>query len=180
MTRTAREPKAIASLQGRYSAMTRKVLGRGLEALISGDSAAVATEGLAPQPGVTELAIHSVSPNPFQPRTRFDETALRELADSIRSTGVLQPLLVRRVEAGEYQLVAGERRLRAAQLAGLTRVPAIVKEFDDRAMMELALIENIQREDLNPIDEARAYHALIEKVGLTHDQLSERVGKQRA
>ena len=159
---------------------TRKVLGRGLEALISSDSAAVATEGLAPQPGVTELSVHSVSPNPFQPRTRFDEVSLKELSDSIRATGVLQPLLVRRVAVGDYQLVAGERRLRAAQMAGLTRVPAIVKEFDDRAMMELALIENIQREDLNPIDEAKAYHALIEKVGLTHDQLSERVGKQRA
>ncbi len=161
--------------------MSRKVLGRGLEALISSESAFVATEGLQPQQsGVTELAVESIAPNPFQPRTRFDEGALNELADSIRATGVLQPLLVRRVARGEYQLVAGERRLRASQLAGLVRVPAIVKEFDDRAMMEVALIENVQREDLNPIEEARAYQALVEKVGLTHDQLSERVGKQRA
>ncbi len=161
--------------------MSRKVLGRGLEALISSESAFVATEGLQPQQsGVTELAVESIAPNPFQPRTRFDEGALKELADSIRATGVLQPLLVRRVGRGEYQLVAGERRLRASQLAGLVRVPAIVKEFDDRAMMEVALIENVQREDLNPIEEARAYQALVEKVGLTHDQLSERVGKQRA
>ena len=93
---------------------------------------------------------------------------------------MLQPLLVRRVGPGDYQLVAGERRLRATQLAGLARVPVIVKDFDDRAMLELALIENIQREDLNPIDEAKAYQALIDKVGMTHDQLSERVGKQRA
>jgi ParB family chromosome partitioning protein len=126
------------------------------------------------------LTVDVIASNPFQPRTRFDESGLKELADSIRSAGVLQPLLVRRVGPGNYQLVAGERRLRAAQLAGLVNVPVIVKEFDDRAMMELALIENIQREDLNPIDEAKAYHALIENVGLTHDQLSERVGKQRA
>jgi ParB family chromosome partitioning protein len=162
--------------------MTRKVLGRGLEALISGETATVASEGLSKGVGggVSELAVDSIAPNPFQPRTRFDEATLRELASSIQTSGVIQPLLVRRAGGGDYQLVAGERRLRAAQLAGLTRVPAIIKEFDDRAMLELALIENIQREDLNPIDEARAYQALIEKVGLTHDQLSERVGKQRA
>jgi len=160
--------------------MTRKVLGRGLEALISGDTASVASEGRQfTQSGVQELEIEKISPNPFQPRTRFDESALRELGDSIKTSGVLQPLLVRRLGGGEYQLVAGERRLRASHLAGLTKVPVLVKEYDDRAMMELALIENIQREDLNPIDEAKAYHALIEKVGLTHEQLSERVGKQR-
>ena len=162
--------------------MTRKVLGRGLEALISGESASMATEGLPKQAqgGVAELAVDAIAPNPFQPRTRFDEGTLRELADSIRSSGVIQPLLVRRGSGGDYQLVAGERRLRAAQLAGLTRVPAIIREFDDRSMLELALIENIQREDLNPIDEAKAFQALVDKVGLTHDQLSERVGKQRA
>jgi len=161
--------------------MTRKALGRGLDALISGDTATVATEGRPPgNAGVTEIAVDSIAPNPFQPRSRFDETTLRELADSIRSTGVIQPLLVRRIGMGEYQLVAGERRLRASQMAGLARVPVIVREFDDRAMLELALVENIQREDLNPIDEAKAYQALVEKVGLTHDQLSERVGKQRA
>ena len=159
--------------------MSRKVLGRGLEALISGETATAATEGRAPNTGVIELSVDMIAPNPFQPRTRFDEASLRELADSIRATGIIQPLLVRRVAAGEYELVAGERRLRAAQLIGLIRVPVIVREFDDRAMMELALIENIQREDLNPIDEAKAYQALIEKVGLTHEQLSERVGKQR-
>ena len=162
--------------------MTRKVLGRGLEALISGDTASVATEGLpqGTQGGVAQLSVDAIAPNPFQPRTRFEESTLRELADSIKASGVIQPLLVRRTGPGEYQLVAGERRLRASQLAGLAKVPAIVKEFDDRAMLELALIENIQREDLNPIDEAKAYQALVDKVGLTHDQLSERVGKQRA
>src|SRR5512139_2637921 len=143
MTRTAPAPKATGSWQGRSSAMTRKVLGRGLEALISGATASVATDGLPPNPqaGVTELAVDSIAANPFQPRTRFDEATLKELADSIRASGVIQPLLVRRTAPGEYQLVAGERRLRASQLAGLTKVPAIVKEFDDRAMLELALIE---------------------------------------
>jgi len=160
--------------------MTRKALGRGLEALISGDTASVATEGLPPaQAGVAEVAIDTIGPNPFQPRTRFDEAGLKELADSIRTTGVIQPLLVRRVGPGDHQLVAGERRLRAARMAGLKRVPVIVRELEDGSMLELALVENIQREDLNPIDEAKAYQALIEKVGLTHDQVSERVGKQR-
>jgi ParB family transcriptional regulator, chromosome partitioning protein len=159
--------------------MSRNVLGRGLDALISGETAAAAADGRAAQSGVIELSVDMIAANPFQPRTRFDEASLRELADSIRATGIIQPLLVRRIGAGDYQLVAGERRLRAAQLTGLTKVPVIVKEFDDRAMMELALIENIQREDLNPIDEAKAYQALIEKIGLTHEQLSERVGKQR-
>jgi len=166
--------------------MTRKVLGRGLEALISGETAAIATAGLQPQTGrppeagATELPVEAISPNPFQPRKRFDDDALRELADSIRASGVLQPLLVRRTGPGEYQLVAGERRLRAAQIVGLERVPAVLKQVDDRAMLELALVENIQREDLDAIEEARAYQTLVEKVGLTHDQLSERVGKQRA
>jgi ParB family chromosome partitioning protein len=165
--------------------MSRKVLGRGLEALISTSDAAEAADGrvaTATDPGhvVLDLALAEIGPNPFQPRTRFDEAALRELADSIKATGVLQPVIIRRVGAGEYQLVAGERRMRAAQLAGLLTIPAIVRDYDDRQMIELALIENIQREDLNPIDEAKAYQALIERVGLTHDQLSERVGKQRS
>jgi len=161
--------------------MSRKVLGRGLEALISASTATEAVEGRStPVGGATELLVDVIAPNPFQPRTRFDEAGLKELADSIRATGVIQPILVRRHGVGEYQLVAGERRLRAAQLAGLARIPAIVRDYEDREMMELALIENIQREDLNPIDEAKAYQALVEKVGLTHDQLSERVGKQRS
>ena len=159
--------------------MTRKVLGRGLDALISGDTAAMATEGLPAQAGTTELPIEAISPNPFQPRKRFDDTTLRELADSIKVSGVLQPLLVRRAGPGDYQLVAGERRLRAAQMVGLKKVPVVVKDVDDRAMMEMALVENIQREALDPIEEARAYQTLIEKVGLTHEKLSERVGKQR-
>ncbi|MFN8586687.1 MAG: ParB/RepB/Spo0J family partition protein [Candidatus Eisenbacteria bacterium] len=166
--------------------MSKKVLGRGLEALISSSTAAQAVDGkaaVAEPPagaGVLELEIQDVGANPFQPRKRFDDESLKELADSIRASGILQPVIVRKRGANDYQLVAGERRLRAAHLAGLTKVPAIVRDYSDTEMMELALIENIQREDLDPIDEARAYHALIEKVGLTHDQVSERVGKQRS
>jgi ParB family chromosome partitioning protein len=165
--------------------MSKKVLGRGLEALISTTTAARAVEGataigVAEDHAVVELEVGDIGPNPFQPRTRFDDEALRELSDSIRTSGVLQPVIVRRVGVDDFQLVAGERRLRAAQLAGLGRIPAIIREYDDRQLMELSIIENIQREDLNPIDEAKAYQALIERVGLTHDQVSERVGKQRS
>jgi len=158
--------------------MHRKVLGRGLEALIPTTTASDAIEG-GPQ-GVRTLPIEDIGPNPHQPRTRFNEDGLGELAASIKSSGVLQPVLVKRAGEGSYLLVAGERRLRAARLAGLDHIPAIIREFSDRDMMELALIENIQREDLNPIDEAHAYEALIQKVGLTHDQIAEKVGKQRS
>jgi ParB family chromosome partitioning protein len=165
--------------------MSRNVLGRGLEALISTSAAAAAAEGRLSAPveeghAVVDLKLSEIGPNPFQPRTRFDDAALRELADSIKASGVLQPVIIRKIGSGDYQLVAGERRMRAAQLAGLETIPAIIRDYDDRQMIELALIENIQREDLNPIDEAKAYQVLIERVGLTHDQLSERVGKQRS
>ncbi|MBI5170108.1 MAG: ParB/RepB/Spo0J family partition protein [Candidatus Eisenbacteria bacterium] len=167
--------------------MSKKVLGRGLEALISSSAAAQAVDGkqaVAEAPvgnaGVVEIELQDIGANPFQPRKRFDDDSLKELADSIKASGILQPVIVRKLGVDNYQLVAGERRLRAAHLAGLTKIPAIVREYTDTEMMELALIENIQREDLNPIDEARAYHALIERVGLTHDQVSERVGKQRS
>ncbi|HKQ59591.1 MAG TPA: ParB/RepB/Spo0J family partition protein [Candidatus Eisenbacteria bacterium] len=156
--------------------MVRKALGRGLEALIP--AASEPAEGAATGTP-RELPVGDVGPSPYQPRTRFDDAALQELAASIKASGVLQPVIVRR-HADGYQLVAGERRLRAAQLAGLDQIPAIIRDVDDREMMELALIENIQREDLTPIDEAKAYKALLSAVGLTHDQLSERVGKQRS
>ena len=155
--------------------MHRKALGRGLEALIP----PVAEGGDERSSTPRQLSVADIGPNPFQPRTRFDDVALNELAASIKVSGVLQPVLVRR-HADGYQLVVGERRLRAAQLAGLDRIPAILRDVDDREMMELALIENIQREDLNPIDEAKAYKSLVSTVGLTHDELSERVGKQRS
>ena len=162
--------------------MHRKALGRGLEALIP---TATATETLEPRRagsgnGVEQIPIEMIGANPFQPRTRFDDSALKELTESIRSSGIIQPVIVRKAGTDSYELIAGERRLRAAKLAGLDAVPAILREVDDTRMMEMALIENIQREDLNPIDEAKAYQALIQKVGLTHDQISERVGKQRS
>ena len=158
--------------------MHRKALGRGLEALIPPTSATATLEG---RPGgVRELPISEIGSNPFQPRKHFDDGAIRELAASIKATGVLQPVLVRSQGINGYQLVAGERRLRAASLAGLDLIPAVIREVTDREMMELALIENIQRENLNPIEEAHAFQTLVEKVGLTHDQLSERVGKQRS
>ena len=155
--------------------MHRKALGRGLEALIPGASETQGDRGA----GAQLLAVEDIGPNPFQPRTRFDDNALQELSASIKASGVLQPVLVRRLADG-YQLVAGERRLRAAQLAGLEKIPAVLRQVDDRQMMELALIENVQREDLSPIDEAKAYKALVTTVGLTHEQLSERIGKQRS
>lgn len=165
--------------------MQRKALGRGLEALISGSGSGVAAP--TAEPATTEeragaptmLPVEDIGPNPHQPRTRFDDQALGELAASIKSTGVLQPLLVRRDPKGGYQLIAGERRLRAATLAGLERVPAIIRDVTEQEMVELALVENIQREDLNPIDEAKAFRTLTMDLKLTHEQVSERVGKGR-
>jgi len=159
--------------------MPRKVLGRGLEALIPPlATGVVALEERAA--GGMEVPVVEIDPNPYQPRTIFGDESIQELASSIKATGVLQPVIVRRIAgAGRYQLVTGERRLRAAKIAGISKIPAIVRSVDDREMMELSLIENIQRENLNPIEEARAFNSLVEKLGMTHDQVSERVGKQR-
>ena len=159
--------------------MHRKVLGRGLEALIP-PSSTTTTAPEAPRGGTSELPVDEIVANPYQPRTRFDDEAIQELAASIRASGVLQPVLVRHNPGADgYQLVAGERRLRAAIVAGFKTIPAIIKDVADREMMELSLIENIQRENLNPIEEAKAYQTLVQGLGLTHDQVSERVGKQR-
>lgn len=153
--------------------MNRKALGRGLGALLSSDS----TIDLGAEP--SEVDLDSIVPGPMQPRTHFDEAALESLAESIRSHGIVQPLLVRRRGDG-YELVAGERRWRAAKLAGITRVPVVVKEVPDESLLEIALIENIQRENLNPIEEAQAYRKLIETVGLTQEALASRVGRDRS
>jgi ParB family transcriptional regulator, chromosome partitioning protein len=153
--------------------MNRKALGRGLGALLSSDR----TIDLGAEP--SEVDLDSIVPGPMQPRTHFDEASLQSLADSIRSHGVVQPLLVRRRDGG-FELIAGERRWRAAKLAGLTRVPVVVKEVPDDSLLEIALIENIQREDLNPIEEAQAYRKLIETVGLTQEALASRVGRDRS
>ena len=157
----------------------RKPLGRGLDALIPG----------APKPAMPDVgpgerahdavAIDRIQANPRQPRRAFDETALGELAASIRVQGILQPLLVRPDGDGDYELVAGERRLRAARLAGLHEVPVIVREMSDRESLEIALIENIQRDDLSPLEEAEAYHRLIDEFGHTQEQVATRVGKSR-
>jgi len=153
--------------------MNRKALGRGLGALLSSDS----TVDLGPEP--TEVDVESIVPGPMQPRTHFDEGSLEGLADSIRTHGVVQPLLVRR-QGERYELIAGERRWRAARLAGLSKVPVVVKDVPDKDLLEIALIENIQRENLNPIEEAQAYRRLIENVGLTQEALAARVGRDRS
>ena len=148
-------------------------LGRGLGALL-GDAALQSQEG-----GSLSLPISQVEPSQKQPRKRFEEEALQDLADSIRANGIIQPLTVRRLSSGYYQIIAGERRWRAAKLAGLTEVPAVIIEADDRKVMELALIENLQREDLNPVEEASGYRSLMEDYGLTQEEAARRVGKSR-
>src|SRR5882672_5180876 len=153
--------------------MTRKALGRGLGALLSADDSAIATENS------NEVAIDLIDPSSFQPRSVFDGAKLDELARSIRANGVVQPLLLRR-KGSRFELIAGERRWRAAQRAGLTKVPAIVRSVSDEKLLEIALIENIQREDLNPIEEARAYKKLIDALGLTQETVAERVGRDRS
>jgi ParB family chromosome partitioning protein len=153
--------------------MNRKALGRGLGALLSSDS----TVDLGPEPA--EVDVESIVPGPMQPRTHFDEGSLEGLADSIRTHGIVQPLLVRR-QGDRYELIAGERRWRAARLAGLSKVPVVVKEVPDHDLLEIALIENIQRENLNPIEEAHAYKRLVENVGLTQEALAARVGRDRS
>lgn len=151
--------------------MSRKALGRGLKALIP--------QGEADTSGVQEVLVSMIQPNPNQPRRRFEEAPLNELADSIRSHGVLEPIIVRPMGTG-YEIVVGERRWRASQLAGLNTVPAIVRELSEREAMELALVENLQREDLNPVEEAEAYQRLLEEFGLTQEEVAQRVGKERS
>ena len=128
--------------------------------------------------GRFEVAVEEVRPNPYQPRKSFDDARLQELAQSIRQHGVFTPILVKK-SVGGYELIAGERRLRASKLAGLKKIPAILMEFDDQQMMEIALLENIQREDLNAIEEAKAYEKLIKKLGYTQEELASRIGKSR-
>jgi ParB family transcriptional regulator, chromosome partitioning protein len=151
--------------------MTRKALGRGLSALLHEVETTTA--------GLQQVPIDLIVPNPFQPRSAFPEDTIRELADSIRSSGLLQPILLRRVD-GKYQVVAGERRLRAAKLAGLQAVSAVVRDLGDRESLELAVTENVMREDLNPIEVARAYYSLQERFQLGHDEIAARIGVNRS
>ena len=155
----------------------KRALGRGLSALIP--QASVPVQGdLPPSAGIVRIAVEHIVRDPGQPRKTFDEAKLRELAESIRTQGVIQPVLVRR-DGSEYRLIAGERRWRAAQLAGLHEVPAVVRDVSPAEAFELALVENLQRTDLNPLEEAEGYRRLIQEFGLTQDQVGERVGRDR-
>lgn len=153
----------------------RNALGRGLDSLISIDD--VQTSGSS---AINEISLSDISPNPEQPRTFFDEESLEELASSIRELGIIQPLTLRSVGDGQYQIISGERRYRAAKLAGIDTVPAYIRTANDSELTEMALIENIQREDLNAIEVALTFKKLIEQYNLTQEQLSTRIGKKRA
>ena len=161
----------------------RKVLGRGLDDIGNGrgldaliDTGEVRTQGSS---NLNEIALSQIEPNPNQPRHEFDEQALQDLANSIREIGIIQPITLRQVASDKYQIIAGERRWRASQLAGLTAIPAYVRTVEDENVMEMALVENIQREDLNAIEIALAYEHLLEQTGMTQEKVSERVGKSR-
>ncbi|MBO5579147.1 MAG: ParB/RepB/Spo0J family partition protein [Prevotella sp.] len=150
--------------------------GRGLDALIDTGSE-VRTQGSS---NLNEIEISMIEPNPNQPRREFDQEALQELANSISEVGIIQPITLRQMENGKYQIIAGERRWRASQLAGLTSIPAYIRTVEDEGVMEMALVENIQREDLNAIEVALAYQHLAETTGMTQEKISKRVGKSRA
>ncbi|MCK5171098.1 MAG: ParB/RepB/Spo0J family partition protein, partial [Bacteroidales bacterium] len=154
----------------------RNALGRGLGALI--DDAG--QEHIVTADAINEISINKIEANPFQPRTIFKEEALDDLAKSIKELGIIQPITVRTLEGGKFQLISGERRLRAAQLAGLNKIPAFIRFADDQGMLEMALVENIQREDLDAIEIAISYQRLIEECKLTQENMSERVGKKRS
>jgi ParB family chromosome partitioning protein len=149
--------------------------GRGLDALI--DTGDVNTQGSS---NLNEIEISLIEPNPNQPRREFDQDALQELANSIKEVGIIQPITLRQLSSGKYQIIAGERRWRASQLAGLKSIPAYIRTVEDEGVMEMALVENIQREDLNAIEVALAYQHLAETTGMTQEKISKRVGKSRA
>ncbi len=156
--------------------MSKRGLGRGLDALFAAPDAAQAIDTNEP---VNEIAIKDITPNLHQPRRDFDEEALAELAQSIKQHGVIQPVVVRKTLSG-YELVAGERRWRASQIAGLKMIPTVVREYTDAEMMEIALIENLQRRDLNAIEEAMAFRSLMEEFGLTQEEVAQRIGRSRS
>ena len=167
------------------SAAKKRGLGRGLDALLGpkGDVTPVTVAAVAePQPGevLRKLPIDQLQPGKYQPRRDMDEGKLAELADSIKAQGIIQPILVRQIEGGRYEIIAGERRWRASRLAGLEVVPAVVRELEDRTVIAMALIENIQREDLNPLEEAEALARLVSEFTLTHAEAAQAVGRSRA
>lgn len=161
------------------AAAKRNALGKGLGALIEDAGENKKTES-ATDPSINEIKLKFIEANPFQPRSEFDEEALRELADSIEQIGIIQPITVRKINNQKYQLISGERRFRASQLAGLETMPAYVRTADDQGMLEMALVENIQREDLDAIEIAISYQRLIDECKLTQESMSERVGKKRS
>ena len=165
----------------------RGALGRGLASILGSsttdftkDSTEKNTNQSAVVGSTHEILISQIITNPFQPRSKFDQEKLNELAISIQQLGIIQPITVRKMKEGEFQLISGERRLRASQLAGLEKIPAFIRIANDQEMLEMALVENIQREDLNPIEVALSYQRLIEEIKLTQEQCSERVGKNRS
>lgn len=158
----------------------RKVLGRGLETLLPARQSPVSVPAPSHGEAVHQLSVELIDRNPYQTRSHVDESALQELADSIMVAGVLQPITVRAVSGGRYQLIAGERRWLASQRAGKTTVPVIVRQVSNEQAMEMTIIENLQREDLNPIEEARAFDRLGREFGLTQEQISQRTGKERS
>ncbi len=165
--------------------MSKKpALGRGLSALLENAKTDITTKNIGENAAVVNsvatIKIQQIETNPFQPRTNFEENALQELSDSIRQHGIIQPITVRKLGYDRYQLISGERRFRASQMAGLKEVPAYIRIADDQEMLEMALVENIQREDLDPIEVALSYKRLIDECNLTQEQLSEKVGKQRS
>jgi len=162
--------------------MKRKALGKGLSSLIPSSIVKVPSPSapLTPsRPAELRLEVSKIRPNPRQPRRAFDEASLTELASSMRNEGLLQPVVVRPLPEGRFELIAGERRWRAAQRAGIHQIPAVVRDVPDEKLLELALIENVQREELNPIEEAEAYRILVDDLQLTQNEVAERVGKQR-
>ena len=159
----------------------KKALGRGLSALLS-DADTEAPSSLSGQTstGITEISISKIKPNEGQPRTKFDDDALQDLADSIEQHGLVQPITIRKVNPSEYQIISGERRWRASQLAGLTAVPAYIRQVDDEQVLELALIENIQREDLDAMEIAISYQRMLDELQITQDTLAKKVSKNRS
>lgn len=160
--------------------MAKKGLGRGLGALMSENHTELPEQESARDGSLCRIHISDIEPNRKQPRKRFDESALMELADSISAHGLLEPIVVRKKENGYYEIIAGERRWRASRIAGLSEIPAVIRELDDQEAALLSLIENLQREDLNPVEEALGYRDLIERFDLTQEEAAKRVGKSRA
>lgn len=161
------------------SAQKRSALGKGLGALIEDASHITRTE-IVRNPAIDEVNIDLIEPNPYQPRTEFDEEALNELADSIRELGIIQPITLRKINDAKYQIISGERRYRAAKIAGLSAIPAYIRTANDQSMLEMALVENIQRQDLDAIEIAISYQRLIDECKLTQENMSDRVGKKRS